>query len=38
MEDAVILNRRRLAPLELPTLEPFVRASAIEDCPCTGSA
>jgi hypothetical protein len=32
MEDAVIFNRRRLAPLELPTLEPFVRASAIEDC------
>ena len=31
MEEAAV-KRRRLAPLELQTLTPFVRASAIEDC------
>jgi hypothetical protein len=32
MEDTVAIKRKRLAPVELPTLAPFVRASAIEDC------
>ena len=32
MEETTTLKRSRLAPLELPTLSPFMRAALIEDC------